>query len=67
MLLAKRFFSIAICMSIVNFLKYDNKDLVSNILTINIEALRENIFADKFGFIESSTKYEDYFKNTPGK
>lgn len=66
-LLAKRFFGIAISMSIVNFLKYDNKDLVSNILTINIEALRENIFADKFGFIKSSTKYEDYFKNIPGK
>gem|GEM_PF-3094026 len=32
-------------MSIINFLKYDNKDLVENILTLNITALRDSIFS----------------------
>ncbi len=54
-------------MSIVNFVKYDNKDLVNNILTLNIEALQENFFSKVSLLTSNPTKYEDYFKNIHGK
>lgn len=65
--IASRFFWIAVCMSLINFLKYDNKDLVENILTLNITALRDSIFSQWFLFTQSPNKYEDYFKNVAGK
>ena len=65
--ISSRFFAIAICMSVINFLKYDNKDLVDNILTLNITAIKDMIFPGWFIFGSSATKYENYFKSTNGK
>jgi len=65
--IASRFFGIAVCMSIINFLKYDNQELVENILTLNITALKDSIFSQDFLSTKSPNKYEDYFKNIPGK
>jgi len=65
--IASRFFGIAVCMSVINFLKYENKDLVENILTLNITALRDSIFSQWFLFAKSPNKYEEYFKNITGK
>ena len=65
--IASRFFGIAVSMSIINFFKYDNKDLVNNILTLNIEAIKDKIFNDGFSFVAGWSKYEDYFKNIEAK
>ena len=54
-------------MSVINFLKYDNKDLVDNILTLNITAIKDMIFPEGFIFGSSPTKYENYFRTVNGK
>ncbi len=62
-MIAVRFFCLSLCFSAVNFFSNNNKDLVENILSLNIQTRSQSNWATLFWSGENIKKYGSYFWN----